>query len=212
MIARKRIVAVDDSNVVLKTLKNVLDNEGFELRAFSTGTRALEYLTQKDEIPDLIILDIEMPIMNGYDILEQIKKLDHLNNVPVVFLTSNNEKEQVVKAVTGGIKDYVIKPIDREILLKKLYALLKDQLVDGTEGSTADSTESGTADSTESGTSDSTESSTADSTEGGTADSTESGTADSTEGGTADSTEGGTADSAEAGTQDNEHDGTQGTV
>ena len=192
MISRKRIVAVDDSNVVLKTLKNVLDNEGFELRAFSTGTRALEYLTQKDEIPDLIILDIEMPIMNGYDILEQIKKLDHLNNVPVVFLTSNNEKEQVVKAVTGGIKDYVIKPIDREILLKKLYALLKDQLVDSTEGSTADSAESGTADSPESATADSTEGSAADGAENGTADSAAAGT--------------------ENGTQDNEHDGTQGTV
>lgn len=121
---KKRIVAVDDSNVVLKTLKNVLDKEEYELHLFSTGTRALEYLEQKDKIPDLIILDIEMPIMNGYDVLARIKKIPHLRHIPVIFLTSNNQKKEVMKAVTDGVKDYVVKPIDKEVLLKKLYLLL----------------------------------------------------------------------------------------
>ena len=126
MISRKKIVAVDDSNVVLKTLKNVLDKEGCELHAFSSGTRALEYLTQKDKIPDLIILDIEMPIMSGYDVLDRIRKTPHLQRVPVIFLTSNNQKKEVMKAVTDGVKDYVVKPIDKEILVKKLYSLLEN--------------------------------------------------------------------------------------
>ena len=123
---RKRIVAVDDSNVVLKTLKNVLDKDQYELHAFSAGTRALEYLEQKDKIPDLIILDIEMPFMSGYDVLERIKKMPHLRLVPVIFLTSNNQKKEVMKAVTDGVKDYVVKPIDKEVLLKKLYLLFED--------------------------------------------------------------------------------------
>ena len=123
----KRIVAVDDSNVVLKMLKNVLDKEKYDLHPFSTGKRALEYLVQKDNIPDLIILDIEMPEMNGYDVLERIKQMDHLENVPVIFLTANGEKKQVIKAVTGGVKDYVVKPIDKEILNKKLDSLWKEQ-------------------------------------------------------------------------------------
>ena len=123
---RKRIVAVDDSNVVLKTLKNVLDKDEYELHAFSSGTRALEYLEQKEKIPDLIILDIEMPIMNGYDVLARIKKVPHLRRVPVIFLTSNNHKTEVMKAVTDGVKDYVVKPIDKEILMKKLRSLLGD--------------------------------------------------------------------------------------
>ena len=121
---KKRIVAVDDSNMVLKTLKNVLEEEDFELHAFSAGTRALEYLEHKDKMPDLIILDIEMPIMNGYDVLKRIRKIYHLRCVPVIFLTSHNEKKQVVKAATGGVNDYVVKPIDKEILLKKIYSLL----------------------------------------------------------------------------------------
>ena len=78
MDSLKRIVAVDDSNVVLKMLKNVLDKDRYELHPFSTGKRALEYLVQKDKIPDLIILDIEMPEMNGYEVLDRIKKMDHL--------------------------------------------------------------------------------------------------------------------------------------
>ena len=120
----KRIVAVDDCNVILKTLKNMLDNEAYDVHPFSSGKRALQFLMQKDQIPDLIILDIEMPEMNGYVLLERIKQIEHLENVPVIFLTANNEKKQVVKAVTGGANDYVVKPLDKDILMKKIKSLL----------------------------------------------------------------------------------------
>ena len=133
----KSIVAVDDSNVVLKMIKNVLDKEEYDLHLFSTGTRALEYLVQKDNTPDLIILDIEMPEMNGYDVLERIKKIDHLEGVPVIFLTANGEKKQVLKAVSGGVKDYVVKPIDKDILTKKLHSLFNSQAEGGTENGEA---------------------------------------------------------------------------
>ena len=125
---KKRIVAVDDSNMVLKTLKNVLDNDKYELHAFSAGTRALEYLEKKDIIPDLIILDIEMPIMNGYELLKRIRKIVYLQRVPVVFLTSHNQRTQVVKAVSDGANDYVVKPIDKDILLKKIDSLVYNQI------------------------------------------------------------------------------------
>ena len=121
----KRIVAVDDCNIILKTLKNMLDKEAYDVHPFSSGRRALQFLMQKDQIPDLIILDIEMPEMNGYVMLERIKKMEHLENVPIIFLTANNEKKQVVKAVTGGANDYVVKPLDKDILMKKIRSLLK---------------------------------------------------------------------------------------
>ena len=133
MDSLKRIVAVDDSNVVLKMLKNVLDQDRYELHPFSTGKRALEYLVQKDKIPDLIILDIEMPEMNGYEVLDRIKKMDHLEGVPVIFLTANNEKKEVLKAVTGGVKDYVVKPIDKDILTRKMNILFNSKLAGNME-------------------------------------------------------------------------------
>ena len=123
-MAKKRIVAVDDSNIILKTLKGMLDKEEYELHAFSTGSRALEYLVQRDKIPSLIILDIEMPEMNGYMVLNRIRQMSHLDRVPVIFLTSNGEKNQVIKAVSDGVKDYVVKPVDKEILMEKIQTLL----------------------------------------------------------------------------------------
>ena len=120
---KKSIVAVDDSGIVLKMLTKVL-GEKYDLHAFSGGKRALQYL--KEKTPDLIILDIDMPEINGYEMLKMIKEKEHLQDVPVIFLTSNNDKSHVVKAVAGGAKDYVVKPIDEEILTTKVQAALEE--------------------------------------------------------------------------------------
>lgn len=118
---KRKIVAVDDSGIILKMLIKVL-GESYDLHAFSSGKRALQFL--KEKTPDLIILDIDMPEINGYDMLKMIKEREHLKEVPVIFLTSNNDKSHVVKAVAVGAKDYVVKPIDEDILSRKVQALL----------------------------------------------------------------------------------------
>ena len=120
---KKSIVAVDDSGIVLKMLTKVL-GEKYDLHAFSGGKRALQFL--KDRTPHLIILDIDMPEINGYEMLKMIKEKEHLRDVPVIFLTSNNDKNHVVRAVAGGAKDYVVKPIDEEILTTKVQAALEE--------------------------------------------------------------------------------------
>lgn len=123
---KKKIVAVDDSGIVLKMLQKVL-GEDYELHAFSGGMRALKFLKDKEKKPDLIILDIDMPEINGYEMLKMIKEKDYLEDVPVIFLTSNNDRNHVVKAVAGGAKDYVVKPIDADILLEKVRAQLDEE-------------------------------------------------------------------------------------
>ena len=121
-ISKKEIVAVDDSSIVLKMLTKVLGNK-YDMHVFNGGKRALQYL--KSRTPDLIILDIDMPEINGYEMLKMIK--EHLLEVPVIFLTSNNDKSHVVKAVAGGAKDYVVKPIDEDVLMEKVRAVLKEE-------------------------------------------------------------------------------------
>lgn len=118
----KVIVAVDDSSVVLMTLDKILSEHGFEVKGFSKGMRALKYL--KTEVPDLIILDIEMPEINGFEMLEMIKEKEELVNVPVIFLTSNNQHADVVNAIKGGAKEYILKPIKEELLLEKVNSIL----------------------------------------------------------------------------------------
>lgn len=120
---KKMIVAVDDSNIMLKKLSIVLGEE-YDLHAFSVGSRALKFLN--DRTPDLVILDIDMPEINGYQMLETIRETEHLEKVPVLFLTSNSEKNYVIKALVGGANDYVVKPIEEEILKKKVRAALKN--------------------------------------------------------------------------------------
>lgn len=117
----KTIVAVDDSALILKMLGKVLGKR-YDFYPFADGNRALEFLGKK--VPNLIILDIHMPEISGYDMLWKIRQIDHLANVPVIFLTSSSDKDHVVKAMASGASDYVVKPIDEDILLKKIDKLL----------------------------------------------------------------------------------------
>ena len=120
--SKKSIVAVDDSGIVLQSLEGILKDH-YEFKGFLKAERALGYMEQFP--PSLIILDIEMPGMNGYELLEMIMKKPQLKDIPVIFLTAHNQKANVIKAVAYGADAYVVKPIDREILISKIDALLK---------------------------------------------------------------------------------------
>ena len=117
----KSIVAVDDSRIMLTTLENML-SEQYGFRGFARAARALDYITQFP--PSLVILDIDMPEIDGYAMLGRIKENIELKSIPVIFLTSNNDKDYMTKAVEHGADDYVVKPIDKAILLSKIEALL----------------------------------------------------------------------------------------
>lgn len=121
---RKMIVAVDDSPMVLKTLESMLRDK-YNIVLFSKGMRALGYFKQNR--PDMIILDVDMPDINGYQLLRQINNLySAKSKVPVIFLTSNSEKSYVEKAVMFGAVDYAVKPIKEDVLLQKIHRVLKD--------------------------------------------------------------------------------------
>lgn len=125
MFDRKCIVAVDDSGIILKSLEKLLAGT-YEFHAFTKGMRALKYLKEEDT-PDLIILDIDMEGINGYEMLEMIRKKEELKDVPVIFLTSNNDREHVVKAINGGANDYAVKPINEEVFMDKVHKLLQEE-------------------------------------------------------------------------------------
>ncbi len=121
MTYKKTVIAVDDSGIVLKRLDNLL-SQIYDFHAFSKADRALVYL--ETNTPSLIILDIDMPVMNGFQALKKIREHDHLKDIPVIFLTSNNDREHVIRAVQSGASDYVAKPIEEQILLNKINTLI----------------------------------------------------------------------------------------
>lgn len=121
MSLKKSIIAVDDSGIMLQTLEGML-GEQYQFRGFSRAARALKYIEQFP--PALILLDIDMPEVDGYAMLGLIKQKVELRFIPVIFLTSNNDRNYVIKAVKYGADDYVVKPIDKDTLMGKIEALL----------------------------------------------------------------------------------------
>ncbi|MDR2942375.1 MAG: response regulator [Treponema sp.] len=116
----KRILAVDDTVFFLTILKKILQDTRYKLTCVASGRDALKYLEKNQ--PDIFLLDIEMPGMDGYELAAKIK--ENGSKAPIIFLTGNARKEHLAKAVEAGAVDFIIKPINKDILLDKICKYL----------------------------------------------------------------------------------------
>lgn len=106
---RKTILAVDDQPDILDTLKRLLEYD-YDVYCMTTAEIALKFLNIK--VPDLILLDIEMPEMNGIELLRVIKGIKKLKKVPVVFVTSHAAMSNLQSVAHGGGDGFIEKPVD----------------------------------------------------------------------------------------------------
>jgi CheY-like chemotaxis protein len=118
--AEKTILAVDDAMISLSIVKKNLQGLPYKLICVNSGKDALIYL--KRHQPDLFILDIEMPKMDGYELAEKIKELDQ--KAPIIFLTGNATKRNVMRAIESGASDFIVKPINKEYFVYKIQKYL----------------------------------------------------------------------------------------
>jgi len=116
-----RILAVDDTAFFLTILKKILSDTRYILTCVSSGRDALKYLEKHQ--PDIFLLDIEMPGMDGYELAVKIKESGQ--KAPIIFLTGNAKKEHLAKAVKSGAVDFIIKPINKDILIAKIHKYLR---------------------------------------------------------------------------------------
>jgi len=118
----KKILVVDDDKAVTTLLEALLLQHGYAVWLAHDGLDAMVQV--KKNIPDLIILDIMMPELNGYDVCSNIKFDEKLKHIPIIVLTS---REQELDSRIGQLMgiDYIQKPIDTPILLRKIQAVLK---------------------------------------------------------------------------------------
>jgi CheY-like chemotaxis protein len=116
------VLLVDDSCVNNVLMQTVLEDKGYTILAVSNGKDALKILRQK--LPDLIILDIMMPEMNGFSVLESIKNYERTSKIPVIMLTARNNQKDQEKAISLGAADYVIKPIDIDDVVARVNQLV----------------------------------------------------------------------------------------
>lgn len=118
---KKRILAVDDNSISLAAIEQELKRE-YEVIPVNSGSRALQYL--KREKPDLILLDIQMAQKDGIETLREIRQMDKCEDIPVIMLTSKQDKAAVVETSKLGIYDYVLKPFKGEDLHQRINRAL----------------------------------------------------------------------------------------
>lgn len=119
---QQKILAIDDSVIVIKQLQSILERE-YHFKGVTSGLAALKILD--NEAVDLVLLDLEMPVMDGFATLTAIRQREHLKELPIVILTGNNHKQKVIKGITSGVAGYVVKPADSELLMEKIRNVLK---------------------------------------------------------------------------------------
>lgn len=123
MPAAKEILVVEDSRVHATILTRMLSGRGFHVDLATNGREALNRL--QDTTPSLVLSDIEMPQMDGYELCRAIKTDPRLRQVPVILLTSLNHPEDIVHGLNAGADQYLTKPVELDALLSRVESLLK---------------------------------------------------------------------------------------
>ena len=113
-----QIAVVDDTAANLYLLCNLLEDAGYDVRSFPRGKLALEGIASS--VPDLVLLDIHMPEINGYEVCEKLKADELTQNIPVIFISALNEIFDKVKAFQVGGVDYISKPFQSEEVLARV--------------------------------------------------------------------------------------------
>ncbi len=120
-----KILAIDDTPYNLDILKNGLEDEGFEMLTALSGRKGLELIDS--ERPDLVLLDIGMPEMDGHQVLQQIRLSDEYGDLPVIILTANTEDSNLARCLESGANDYVTKPFSFTALVARINNVMRTQ-------------------------------------------------------------------------------------
>ncbi len=118
-----RILVVDDESDVVLIIKTTLQAEGYEVASATNGRDALDEAFETR--PDLIVLDVMMPGMTGFEVLRQLKANENTATVPVLMLTGVSDKKKIQEALESGIDYYLVKPFDFDDLLGKIKQALE---------------------------------------------------------------------------------------
>lgn len=122
MSQKPKLLIVDDEPLNVDYLVQELEDSNYQIITASNGREALDKI--QSEQPDLILLDLMMPVLDGFVVLSQIKADNDLRNIPVIIVSAANDSRSVVKGIKQGAEDYLTKPIDPGLLIKKLKEYL----------------------------------------------------------------------------------------
>ena len=120
-----KILVVDDEQDILELIRHSLNKEGFEVHIAVNGQQAID--KAKQILPDLILMDVMMPVMDGMEACRQLKEDPTTNHISIIFLTARSEEFAELAGFEAGADDYVSKPIRSRVLLSRIKAILRRQ-------------------------------------------------------------------------------------
>ena len=121
--SRTKIMVVDDEPNIVQTLQDRLEMNEYQVVTAGNGREGLEKIEQ--ERPDVILLDVIMPIMDGHEMLEMLRKQPGGRDVSVIMLTARSQTQDIARANACGIDDYIVKPFDLSELLEKIESVVE---------------------------------------------------------------------------------------
>lgn len=113
----KSCLIIDDSRVVRKVARRIAEDLGFKCEEAENGHQAFDVC--QESIPDVVLLDWNMPVMSGFEFLEKLRQLDKGSHPKVIFCTTENDIKHIERAIQAGANEYIMKPFDSEIIAAK---------------------------------------------------------------------------------------------
>lgn len=129
-----RILAIEDEDDILEIIEYNLEREGYEVMTSKNGQEGLEKV--REEHPDLILLDLMLPDLDGLEICRIIRDEDEIKKIPVIMVTAKDTESEVVLGLGVGADDYVTKPFNPQELVARVKAVLRRKRLEGADGDT----------------------------------------------------------------------------
>jgi two-component system sensor histidine kinase ChiS len=123
MSDKRSVLAVDDDPMVLKLVEAHLVPKGYHVTTASSGAEGLEKAAK--EKAGLVILDVSMPSLSGFEVCRKLRERQEYRSVPILMMTGKNKESDIVEALESGADDYLIKPVEADLLTAKVEQLLK---------------------------------------------------------------------------------------
>jgi two-component system phosphate regulon response regulator PhoB len=125
MPQQAHILVIDDEPDILELIRYNLDKHGYEVTCVPSGVEALTKLRR--EHPDLVVLDLMLPDVDGLDVCKTMKRDTHMSHIPIIMLTARGEEVDVITGLELGADDYLTKPFSPRVLLARIKAVLRRQ-------------------------------------------------------------------------------------
>jgi DNA-binding response OmpR family regulator len=122
--AKPRVFVVEDDRVIQTLLRHLLERRGYDVEVAGDGREAMRVI-ETGAAPDLVLLDLMLPFVHGFDLIERIRETPGWTAVPVIMLTSKAEEKHVVRALDAGASDYVLKPFKPEELAARVRRFVR---------------------------------------------------------------------------------------